>query len=38
LADEDNDDSTFLVGDTAMTVLLDLDCGEATSWSTALDA
>ena len=37
LADSDNEDSTFFVGDTAMTVLLQLDCGSDVDWSVAMD-
>jgi len=36
LADDANDDSTFFVGDTAMTVLLELDTAANVAWSTAI--
>jgi hypothetical protein len=33
MVDVDNDDSTFFVGDTAMTVLLELDTAVNVAWT-----
>lgn len=37
MADDANDDSTFFVGDTAMTVLLELDTAVSAAWTVGLE-